>query len=67
MQNAFEYSNKIVTLSFHKYERAFYPGSGGLETEDLGSGKGKYHSLNVPLKHGIGHKNYTKIFDQIFP
>ncbi|XP_018565278.1 histone deacetylase 8-like [Anoplophora glabripennis] len=65
VQNAFEFSNKILTLSFHKKSVGFYPGTGDLN--EVGSSKGKYYSLNVPLLDGIGHNNYLKLFDKIFP
>lgn len=64
VQNAFEYSNKILTLSFHKKAVGFFPGSGDIR--DVGMGKGKYYSLNVPLKEGICHENYIKLFSEIF-
>ncbi|KAJ8922638.1 hypothetical protein NQ315_007670 [Exocentrus adspersus] len=64
VQNAFEYSNKILTLSFHKKSPGFYPGTGDLH--DVGSAKGKYYSLNVPMLDGVGHGSYLKIFDKVF-
>ncbi|VEN41453.1 unnamed protein product [Callosobruchus maculatus] len=64
VQNAFEYSNKILTLSFHQKTAGFYPGTGGLE--DIGCGEGKYYSVNVPFLEGIGHENYTKVFKEVF-
>lgn len=63
MQNAFEYSNKILTLSFHKKVVGFFPGSGDIK--DIGTGKGQYYTLNVPLKDGICHDNYVKLFSEV--
>lgn len=64
VQNAFEFSNKIFTLSFHKKSAGFYPGTGDLK--EVGSSKGKYYSLNVPLLEGISHNSYLKLFNKIF-
>ena len=36
------------------------PGTGDLES--VGSGKGKYHCINVPLSDGIRDEQYEKIF-----
>ncbi|KAF5302302.1 hypothetical protein FQA39_LY10341 [Lamprigera yunnana] len=64
VQNAFAYSSKVLTLSFHKYSRGFYPGSGDLN--DIGCGKGKYYTLNVPFLEGCNDKSYLKYFCGIF-
>lgn len=42
----------------------FYPGTGDIH--DVGTAKGKYYTLNVPLKDGIGHENYVKLFTEVF-
>ncbi|CAH0561320.1 unnamed protein product [Brassicogethes aeneus] len=64
VQNAFEMSKKILTLSFHKLIPGFYPGTGNLD--DIGSNKGKYYSINVPYLSGISHNTYLILFDEIF-
>ncbi|RNA35554.1 histone deacetylase 8-like [Brachionus plicatilis] len=64
VQEAFEFTNKVLTLSFHKYMPGFFPGTGSLE--DIGKGIGKFYSVNVPLKTGIGDKNYVLMFSSIF-
>lgn len=64
MQNAFEVSKKILTLSFHKVSPGFYPGSGYLE--DVGMYTGRYHSVNVPFKDGISDSSYLKLFCGVF-
>ncbi|KAL1509325.1 hypothetical protein ABEB36_004087 [Hypothenemus hampei] len=65
VQNAFEFSNRILTLSFHKYCPGFFPNTGS--SEEKGKGKGTYYSLNVPLKDGIKNQNYIEVFNSIFP
>jgi histone deacetylase 8 len=50
VEQAFAWSKKVVTVSFHRHDPGFFPGTGKLE--DVGFGKGKYHTINVPLKPG---------------
>ncbi|KAK4886153.1 hypothetical protein RN001_002424 [Aquatica leii] len=65
VQNAFEFSKKVLTLSFHKHSPGFYPGSGNLK--EVGCYNGKYYSLNVPLLEGCNNETYLKCFTKIFP
>ncbi|XP_050307960.1 histone deacetylase 8-like [Anthonomus grandis grandis] len=65
VQNAFQYSNKVLTLSYHKYCPGFFPNTGNID--DIGAGKGKYFSLNIPLKEGVSDKTYIEIFSKTFP
>lgn len=62
MENAFAFSYKVMTLSFHNNEPGFYPGTGDIENVGLGSGK--YFSVNVPLAEGITDKQYCNLFDK---
>lgn len=43
VEDAFNYTSRVFKLSFHRYEEGFFPGSGAIE--EIGKGKGKYHSL----------------------
>ena len=45
---AFYHTNRVMTLSFHKYTGEFFPGTGKLD--DNGAGLGKHFCLNVPLQ-----------------
>lgn len=49
-----------MTVSLHKYEQGFYPGTGN--STDVGAGKGRYYAVNVPLKNGIKDEQFFKIF-----
>ncbi|KAJ8949831.1 hypothetical protein NQ318_000530 [Aromia moschata] len=64
VQNAFEYSDKILTLSFHKKSPGFYPGTG--DVDDNGMAKGKYYSINVPFLEGVSHNSYLNFFSKVF-
>lgn len=52
-----------MTVSFHQYGDDFFPGTGSIDS--VGEGKGKYYSLNVPLKVGIDDDTYREVFDSI--
>jgi acetoin utilization deacetylase AcuC-like enzyme len=38
----------LLQVSFHKYGDYFFPGTGDLK--DIGEQRGRYYTLNVPLK-----------------
>ncbi|CAL8081065.1 unnamed protein product [Orchesella dallaii] len=63
VENAFAFSDKVMTLSFHHFESGYFPGTGRLE--DVGNGRGKFCSLNVPLKAAIIDQQFTVLFDSI--
>lgn len=75
VESAFRHSNKVFTLSFHKYEVGFFPGTGSIDEIGPDRSKGKGYTMNVPLKGGIGDDNYisltsqvlTKVIDKIQP
>ena len=51
VQEAFYLTDRVMTVSFHKFGNYFFPGTGDMY--EIGAEKGKYYSLNVPLKDGI--------------
>jgi len=68
VEAAFASTDRVMTLSFHKYDPAeFFPGTGGInETGPPDpSNPGAHHSLNVPLKDGIDDEQYTNLFRAI--
>ncbi|KAM6500976.1 hypothetical protein JOM56_003990 [Amanita muscaria] len=60
---AFYHSNRVMTVSFHKYNGEFFPGTGKLD--DNGAGEGKHFCLNVPLQDGIDDEMYLTIFKTV--
>jgi hypothetical protein len=60
---AFYQSNRVMTVSFHKYTGEFFPGTGQLD--DNGMGLGKHFALNVPLQDGITDEMYLTIFKTV--
>jgi len=68
VEQAFWSTDRVMTLSFHKYNKeVFFPGTGGLdETGPVpNSNPGAHHSLNVPLHDGIDDDSYTRLFKDI--
>ncbi|TIB69415.1 hypothetical protein E3P77_00578 [Wallemia ichthyophaga] len=63
VQEAFYNSNRVMTVSFHKYTGDFFPGTGALD--ETGEGAGKHFSLNVPLQDGIDDYSYVALFKNI--
>lgn len=63
VQDAFYHTDRVMTVSFHKYATNFFPGTGSLSEQ--GHGQGKHYAVNVPLKDGIDDKNYLNMFKPI--
>ena len=63
VQEAFYNSNRVMTVSFHKYTGDFFPGTGSLQ--ETGQGNGKHFCLNVPLQDGIDDYSYVALFKNI--
>ncbi|KDQ18688.1 hypothetical protein BOTBODRAFT_104109 [Botryobasidium botryosum FD-172 SS1] len=60
---AFWNTNRVMTVSFHKYNGDFFPGTGKLE--DDGGGLGKHFCLNIPLQDGIDDESYVTLFKSV--
>ncbi|XP_039255527.2 histone deacetylase 8-like isoform X1 [Styela clava] len=65
VQDAFCGTNKVLTFSIHKFEPGFFPGTGS--DKEIGYGKGKYYTVNVPLLDGARDDTFCDIFDKIAP
>ena len=63
VQEAFYFTDRVMTLSLHKYGEGFFPGTGSLQ--EVGFGAGKYTTINVPLDNGIGDEAYMSLFKPI--
>ncbi|KAL5144141.1 Histone deacetylase 19 [Glycine soja] len=62
VEEAFYTTDRVMTVSFHKFGD-YFPGTG--DVRDIGYGKGKYYSLNVPLDDGIDDESYHFLFKPI--
>lgn len=63
VEHAFYHTNRVMTVSFHKYTGDFFPGTGKLD--DNGTGLGKHFCLNVPLLDGIDDDMYLTLFKTV--
>lgn len=62
VEEAFYTTDRVMTVSFHKYGD-FFPGTG--HVDDIGIGRGKHYSVNVPLKDGMDDESYQQLFQPI--
>eukprot|EP00602_Paraphysomonas_sp_CaronLab_P005539 CAMPEP_0185025422 /NCGR_PEP_ID=MMETSP1103-20130426/8384_1 /TAXON_ID=36769 /ORGANISM="Paraphysomonas bandaiensis, Strain Caron Lab Isolate" /LENGTH=484 /DNA_ID=CAMNT_0027558621 /DNA_START=171 /DNA_END=1625 /DNA_ORIENTATION=- len=62
VEEAFYTTDRVMTVSFHKYGD-FFPGTGDIR--DIGVKGGKYYSVNVPLQEGIDDASYQSIFKPV--
>ncbi|KAF2119548.1 hypothetical protein BDV96DRAFT_486982 [Lophiotrema nucula] len=72
VEQAFESTDRVFTLSYHKYGNdrngwPFFPGTGNIT--DMGptdpTNRGKGHTLNIPLDDGIDDEQYKWLFKTI--
>eukprot|EP00826_Nyctotherus_ovalis_P047496 TRINITY_DN5466_c0_g1_i4.p3 TRINITY_DN5466_c0_g1~~TRINITY_DN5466_c0_g1_i4.p3 ORF type:complete len:139 (-),score=21.62 TRINITY_DN5466_c0_g1_i4:649-1065(-) len=62
VEEAFYCTDRVMTVSFHKFGD-FFPGTGDITA--IGSGKGHYYTLNVPLRSGVDDKSYVSLFKTV--
>jgi histone deacetylase 1/2 len=62
VEEAFYTTDRVLTVSFHKYGD-FFPGTGHID--DVGIGRGKHYSVNIPLKAGMDDVSYKLVFEPI--
>jgi acetoin utilization protein AcuC len=66
VQEAFYETDQVLTISIHESGESFFPGTGS--EKEIGSGKGKGYSVNVPLKEHTDDALFMKAFDEVaFP
>ena len=59
VEEAFYFEDRVLTLSLHK--AGAFPGTGNVIDDGFGRGKG--HSVNVPLWGGVSETDYLQIFE----
>ncbi|KAI9830556.1 MAG: hypothetical protein M1819_005514 [Sarea resinae] len=68
VEQAFWSSDRVLTVSFHKYDKDnFFPGTGPLDSTGPENARnpGAHHALNVPLNDGIEDSDYIQLFGAI--
>ncbi|QBM88133.1 histone deacetylase HOS2 [Metschnikowia aff. pulcherrima] len=63
VQEAFNVTDRVMTVSFHKYNGEFFPGTGAIDENGIDKGAG--YSVNVPLKDGIDDDSYIALYKLI--
>jgi len=63
VEEAFFTTDRVMTVSFHKYGDFFFPGTG--DVKDVGIRAGKYYSVNVPLRDGVNDDAYQRLFKPV--
>ncbi|KAK9815875.1 hypothetical protein WJX72_011119 [[Myrmecia] bisecta] len=63
VEEAFYLTDRVMTVSFHKFGDFFFPGTGNVK--DTGERAGKHYSVNVPLKNGTDDATFHKLFKPI--
>ncbi|XP_059051772.1 histone deacetylase 8-like [Achroia grisella] len=64
VQDAYNLSKSVFTLSFHKYEPGFYPGTGSID--DVGSLTGQGYTCNFPLHASYSDDTLEYAFQEVF-
>lgn len=59
------YSENVLTVSLHRYDGRFFPGSG--HYDELGWGLGLGSKVNIPLPRGTSDDAYCRAFDALVP
>lgn len=65
VQDAFYGDNRVLVISFHQNGKDIYPWS-GFENE-IGEGRGKGFTVNVPLPAGTDDEIFERAFEEIVP
>ncbi|KAI3629440.1 hypothetical protein MIR68_012455 [Amoeboaphelidium protococcarum] len=60
---AFYTTDRVMCVSFHKYGDYFFPMTGSFF--ELGHDRGRYYTVNVPLKDGVTDDQYINMFKNV--
>jgi acetoin utilization deacetylase AcuC-like enzyme len=62
-QDIFFEDDSVLFISVHLYAPYFYPGIGGIH--EIGVGRGRGFTLNVPFPPLVGDTGYNLVFDEV--
>lgn len=62
-QDIFFEDDSVLFVSTHLYAPYFYPGIGGMY--EIGTGRGKNFTFNIPLPPYVGDRGYERVFDEL--
>lgn len=63
VQEAFNLTDRVLTISLHKLAPGFFPGTGQMGS--LGEGRGRGFSLNLPLEDGLRNELFVDAFHRL--
>mmetsp|Transcript_10284 Transcript_10284/g.17891 ORF Transcript_10284/g.17891 Transcript_10284/m.17891 type:complete len:428 (+) Transcript_10284:176-1459(+) len=63
VEEAFYLTDRVMTVSFHRWGDFFFPSTGALA--DVGELNGRFYSVNVPLKEGTTDDTFHGLFKPI--
>lgn len=64
VEKAFQFTDKVLTVSLHHFAEGFYPGTGSGQDPTALSARSKA-VVNVPLKSGLRRETLSTIFDEM--
>jgi acetoin utilization deacetylase AcuC-like enzyme len=62
-QDIFFEDDSVLFISLHLYAPYFYPGIGGIN--EIGVGRGRDYTLNIPLPPYVGDAGYRRLLDEL--
>lgn len=62
-QDIFFEDDSVLFISVHLFAPYFYPGIGGMH--EIGIGRGRDYTFNVPLPPYVGDRGYGQVFDEL--
>ncbi|KAJ5130372.1 Histone deacetylase superfamily [Penicillium bovifimosum] len=68
VEQAFWSTDRVLTVSFHKYDKeGFFPGTGSRDETGPAHplNPGAHHAVNVPLNDGIDDESYIALYKEI--
>ncbi len=65
VQAAFDESNQVLTLSLHESGASLFPGTGSVD--EIGQGRGRGFSVNLPFSPGTDDETFVWGFEEIVP
>nr|XP_061810937.1 histone deacetylase 8-like [Nerophis lumbriciformis] len=63
VEEAFNFTSKVMTVSLHKFSPGFFPGTG--DVTNVGLCRGRWYTVNVPFEDGIRDDRYYQVFSSI--
>lgn len=60
VEEAFFTTDRVLSLSLHRYGEGLFPGSGGMA--DIGEGEGKNYTINIPVMDGFDDTDVETLF-----